>query len=49
VFGKTVFQKTIVSGASLQKKLIFKIVAQGIYFVDVKIPHFQKQYKVIKE
>jgi hypothetical protein len=48
VFGKTVFQKTIMSGASLEK-INLQNCAQGIYFVDVKIPHFQKQYKVIKE
>ena len=48
IFGKTVFQKSIVSGAS-SEKINLQNFAQGVYFVDVKIPHFQKQYKVIKE
>lgn len=48
IFGKTVFQKLIMSGAS-SEKINLQNFAQGIYFVDVKIPHFQKQYKVIKE
>lgn len=48
IFGKTVFQKSIVSGAS-SEKINLQNCAQGVYFVDVKIPHFQKQYKVIKE
>ena len=48
VFGKMVFQKTIMSGAS-SEKINLQNLAQGIYFVDVKIPHFQKQYKVIRE
>ncbi len=48
VFGKTVLQKSIASGAS-SEKINLQNLAQGIYFVDLKIPHFQKQYKVIKE
>ena len=48
VFGKTIFQKSITSGVS-SEKINLQNFAQGIYFVDVKIPHFQKQYKVIKE
>lgn len=48
VFGKTVLQKSIVSGAS-SEKINLQNLAQGIYFVDLKIPHFQKQYKVVKE
>jgi hypothetical protein len=48
VFGKMVFQKSIVSGTSFEK-INLQNYAQGIYFVDVKIPHFQKQYKIIKE
>lgn len=48
VFGKMVFQKSISSGAT-SEKINLQNVAQGVYFVDVKIPHFQKQYKVIKE
>lgn len=48
VFGKTVFQKTIASGVS-SEKINLQNFAQGIYFVNVKIPHFQKQYKIIKE
>jgi hypothetical protein len=48
LFGKMVFQKSIVSGTSFEK-INLQNYAQGVYFVDVKIPHFQKQYKVIKE
>jgi len=48
VFGKIVFQKSIANGVS-SEKINLQNCAQGIYFVDVKIPHFQKQYKVIKE
>lgn len=48
VLGKTVLQKSIASGAS-SEKINLQNFAQGIYFVDVKIPHFQKQYKIIKE
>lgn len=48
IYGKTIFQKAIISGVSLEK-INLQNFAQGIYFVDVKIPHFQKQYKVIKE
>ena len=36
------------SGVS-SEKINLQNLAQGIYFVDVKIPHFQKQYKVVKE
>jgi len=43
-----VFQKPIINGAT-SEKINLQNCAQGIYFVDVKIPHFQKQYKVIKE
>ena len=42
------FQKTIISGTSFEK-INLENFAQGIYFVDVKIPQFQKQYKVVKE
>jgi hypothetical protein len=48
VFGKLVFQKTIAAGSN-SEKINLQNLAQGIYFIDVKIPHFQKQYKVIKE
>lgn len=48
VFGKTVFQKTVNSGAA-SEKVNLQNMASGIYFIDIKIPHFQKQYKVIKE
>jgi|JI10StandDraft_1071094.scaffolds.fasta_scaffold91042_3 hypothetical protein len=48
VFGKMVFQKSIASGTS-SEKINLQNCSQGIYFVDVKISHFQKQYKVIKE
>ena len=48
VFGKIVFQKSIISGASFEK-INLQNFAQGIYFVDVKISHFQKQYKIVKE
>lgn len=48
VFGKTALQKSIMSGAS-SEKINLQHFAQGIYFLDVKIPHFQKQYKIVKE
>lgn len=48
VFGKLLFQKTITAGAN-SEKVNLQNLAQGIYLIDVKIPHFQKQYKVIKE
>ncbi len=48
IYGKILFQKTISSGTS-SEKINLQNFAQGIYFVDVKIPHFQKQYKIVKE
>ncbi len=48
IYGKIVFQKTVNGGAS-SEQLNLQNLAQGIYFIDIKIPHFQKQYKVIKE
>lgn len=48
VFGKIIFQKTITAGTN-SEKVNLQNISQGIYFIDVKIPHFQKQYKVIKE
>lgn len=48
IYGKIISHKSITSGTS-SEKINLQNFAQGIYFVDVKIPHFQKQYKVIKE
>lgn len=48
VFGKLILQKTIAAGIN-SEKVNLQNLAQGIYFIDVKIQHFQKQYKVIKE
>lgn len=48
IFGKLVFQKTIMAGTN-SEKINLQNLAQGIYFIEVKIAHFQKQYKVIKE
>jgi len=48
VYGKIIFQKPIPSGTS-SENINLQNFASGIYFVDLKIPHFQKQYKIIKE
>lgn len=48
VSGKLLLQKTITAGTN-SEKVNLQNLAQGIYFIDVKIPHYQKQYKVIKE
>lgn len=48
IYGKIIFLKPILSGTS-SENINLQDFASGIYFVDVKIPHFQKQYKVIKE
>ena len=48
VYGKTIFQKPIPSGTS-SENINLQNFASGIYFVNIKIPHYQKQYKVIKE
>lgn len=48
VYGKNIFQKPIPSGAS-SENINLQNFAPGIYFVNVKIPHYQKQYKVIKD
>ncbi len=48
VFGKLLLQKTIIAGTN-SEKINLQNMAPGIYFIDVRIPHFQKQYKIIKE
>lgn len=48
IYGKIISHKSITIGTS-SEKINLQNFAQGIYFVDVKIPHFQKQYKIVKE
>jgi hypothetical protein len=48
VFGKSIFQKNITSGSN-SEKVNLQNLASGIYFIEVKMPHFQKQYKIIKD
>jgi hypothetical protein len=48
ICGKLISQRTITDG-SASEKVSLQNLAQGIYFIDVKTPHFQKQFKVIKE
>jgi hypothetical protein len=48
VFGKLVFQKTISIGVN-SEKINLQNVTQGLYFVEIKMPHFQRLFKVVKE
>lgn len=48
VYGKSIFQKVMTQGIN-SEKVSLQNLSSGIYFIEVKMPHFQKQYKVIKE
>ncbi len=48
IFGKSIFQKTIRSG-STSENVNLQYFASGIYFIEIKMPHYQKQFKAIKE
>ncbi len=48
ITGKRLSNKTILAGTSFEI-INLESYAQGIYFIEVKIPNFQKLFKVVKE
>ena len=48
VFGKPVFQKIISIGTN-SEIINLQNLAHGLYFVEVKMPHFHRLFKVVKE
>ena len=48
IFGKSISSQVIPVG-STSEKINLQNLASGIYFIEVKMPHFSKQYKVVKE